>query len=70
MKLVNIIPAVSLVLALAFASGASNRLCRARIDYGCGTISRSVVTVDLADAVYMINYVFKGGPAPVEPCCP
>jgi len=24
-------------------------------------------TVDIADAVYTINYVFKGGP---EPCCP
>ncbi len=26
--------------------------------------------VNLADAVYLVNYIFKGGPAIVYPCCP
>ncbi len=27
-------------------------------------------TVNVSDAVHLVNHVFKGGPAPVEPCCP
>jgi len=38
-------------------------------DINCGD-TNSDVSIDLADAVYLINYVFKGGPPPVEPCCP
>jgi len=26
--------------------------------------------INVGDAVYLINYIFKGGPAPAESCCP
>ena len=40
----------------------------ATITFVCGDINNDG-DVNVADAVYIINYVFKGGPAPVEPCC-
>ncbi len=35
--------------------------------YNCGD-ANSDDAINIADAVYLINYIFKGGPAPEPPC--
>lgn len=39
------------------------------VGYLCGDASGNDA-VNISDAVYLINYIFKGGPAPVDDCCP
>jgi CubicO group peptidase (beta-lactamase class C family) len=42
-------------------------------DFICGDASGDADgddAVNIGDAVHLINYIFKGGPPPVEPCCP
>jgi hypothetical protein len=36
---------------------------------GCGDVNGDNA-VNVGDAVYLINHVFKGGPAPLQDCCP
>jgi len=61
-KFISLI-AFALILSVSALSSATGLA-----DYVCGD-ANSDGSLNIADAVYMINYIFKGGPPPDSGCC-
>jgi hypothetical protein len=57
-----------LTVTLIFLVGAASYPVMAQSDYVCGD-ANSDGSLNIGDAVFMINFVFKGGPAPEPGCC-
>ncbi len=57
-----------LVVTLILLVGAASHPIIAQSDYVCGDANGDG-SLNVGDAVFMINYVFKGGPGPEPGCC-